>query len=92
MKKLVIEKIEGYNYFLRNNEDKYEINIEFHDLVTNPKEGDCLYINEKLLTEKVLCFGAIDSTYGRKIESSEDADLLILSIGDERLYLKRLYG
>ena len=92
MKKLIIEKVEDYKYFLTNGEDTYEVIIEFHDLLTSPQKGDYLYINEKLLVEKFLCFGAIDSTYGRKIESSEDEDLLILSIGDERLYLKRLYG
>ena len=54
MKKLIIEKVEDYKYFLTNGEDTYEAIIEFHDLLTSPQKGDNLYINEKLLVEKFL--------------------------------------
>ena len=58
------------------------------------KEGDFIFVNEKLLSEKntLLSFGSLDSKYGRKIDCFEDPDLLVLVTSKNKFYLKRLYG
>lgn len=94
MKKLIIKKIEDYNYTLIDDQQEYFLNLEFYDLKISPKENDYLYINEHLLKEKniPLCFGPINSHYGKEISSSEDEDILIIVINQEKIYLKRYYG
>lgn len=95
MIKLKIEKIDGYNYYLRDENDKsYKLNIEFYDLIERPMVNDEFYIHEKLLRKKstMLSFGPLSGTYGREIESPDDDDLLILIVNHEKKYLKRYYG
>lgn len=96
MKELKIEKIEGFVYYLKDKNDKeYKLNLEFYDLEVKPQVNDWILIYEELLEEEknsLLSFGALESSYGRKIESSKDKDLLILFTNNQRFYLKRLYG
>lgn len=94
MIKLIIEKIDGYNYLLKDEKDNaYNINIEFYDLVSKPNINDYIYMNENLVkNNSVLSFGPLDGIYGKNIESSEDEDLIILVISNEKIYLKRYYG
>lgn len=93
MKKLEIEKIDGYNYYLKDSDNcKYNINIEFYDVFDKINIGDVIYINERLLKEKILNFGLLDSIYGRTIKDSNDADIAILKISTKTIYLKRIYG
>lgn len=95
MHKLVIDKVIGYNYHLKDeNARVYDLNIEFYDLENPVKVGDSLYIYEELLKEKnmLLSFGPLNSEYGRKISSSSDKDIVVLISNDEELYLKRYYG
>ena len=41
MKKLEIEKIDGYNYYLKDSDNcKYKINIEFYDVLDKINIGD----------------------------------------------------
>ena len=50
MIKLRIEKIDGYNYNLRDEKNNYyKLNIEFYGLAKNPDINDELYIHEELL-------------------------------------------
>lgn len=93
MKKLKIEEIDNYNYSLKDSDNNYyNINIEFYDILDKIDIGDVLYMDEELLKEKVLNFGLLDSIYGRKINDSNDIDIVILEIKDKKIYLKRIYG
>ena len=94
LKKLQIEEIDKYNYNLIDNQNnKYKLNISFYGLEKEPKSGDYLLINEKLLKEyALLSFGPLDGIYGRQIKSSDDEDVVILLLGNDRIYLKRYYG
>ena len=96
MIKLIIENINGYNYTLKDNENNsYNINIEFYDIDELPKVGDIIYINNKLLNKinnSVISFGKLDGIYGRKIADENDEDVIGVSIQDKVIYLKRYYG
>ena len=95
MKKLEINKIDNYQYELKDINNKiYHFNIEFYNLEKNPKIGDYIYISEKLLQEEysLLSFDTLDSKYGRNIKNEEDEYLVILLIDNKKIYLKRVYG
>ena len=96
MIKLIIENIDGYNYILKDTNNKsYNINIEFYDIDVLPKVGDIIYINNKLLNKinnNVVSFGKLDGIYGRTITDENDEDIISLSIQDKIIYLKRYYG
>lgn len=96
MNKLIIENIDGYNYILKDTNNKsYNINIDFYDIDVLPKVGDIIYINNKLLNKinnNVVSFGKLDGIYGRKITDENDEDVIGLSIQDKIIYLKRYYG
>ncbi len=96
MIKLIIENIDGYNYILKDSNNKsYNINIEFYDVDVLPKVGDIIYINNKLLNKinnNVVSFGKLDGIYGRTITDENDEDIISLSIQDKIIYLKRYYG
>ena len=96
MIKLIIENIDGYNYILKDSNNKsYNINIEFYDIDVLPKVGDIIYINNKLLNKinnNVVSFGKLDGIYGRTITDENDEDVIGLSIQDKIIYLKRYYG
>ncbi len=96
MIKLIIENIDGYNYILKDSNNKsYNINIEFYDVDVLPKVGDIIYINNKLLNKinnNVVSFGKLDGIYGRTITDENDEDVIGLSIQDKIIYLKRYYG
>lgn len=93
MIKLAITKKEKYVYYLKSEDNKeYKINIEFHDLISEPAENDVICMDEELLNEPMLAFGATESSYGREIKSSSDKDLVILIMNNNPIYLKRLYG
>ena len=92
MKKLVIIKIDGEKYSLKDKDNNiYELYLEFHDIENKIKEGDIIFLNEYLLNEKMLlAFGSLNSTYGREIEN--DRDIIVIESNNERINLKRLYG
>lgn len=93
MKKLIIKKIDHYNYLLQDEKKKsYTINIEFYDINTIIDIDDILYMDEKLLKENMLNLGLFNNPCGRNIENSEDKDIVILQTKQNRFYLKRIYG
>ncbi len=93
MRKLIINKIDNYNYELQDKDDNiYNINIEFYDLNKKIHVGDVLYMDEELLKEKMLNFGSLDNECGKVITDSSDKDIVVLVINDEKNYLKRIYG
>lgn len=96
MIKLIIESIDGYNYILKDSNNKlYNINVEFYDIDVLPKVGDIIYINNKLLNKinnNVVSFGKLDGIYGRTITDENYEDVIGISIKDKIIYLKRYYG
>lgn len=80
------------------NGNKYEILLDFLDISTKLCEGDTIYINEQLLDDNYVgysdfyAFGHLDNGYGKENISLEDEDVIILLVGNEKIYLKRLYG
>ena len=68
MIKLRIEKIDGYNYNLRDEKNNYyKLNIEFYGLAKNPDINDELYIHEELLKyqKTMFSFGPLSGEYGK---------------------------
>ncbi len=95
MEKLMIVKKDNYEYVLKDTNNKeYQFNIEFYNVEKLPEVGDFLFMSEKLLQEKnaVLSLDCLESEYGRKIESADDDDIVVLMIKEEKIYLKRVYG
>lgn len=95
MKKLIIDNINNYDYYLKDEYEKlYKLNIEFYDLVDDIKIGDYIYMNEELFEEKntLYSFGPLTGECGRKITSSTDKDIIVLISNDKEIYLKRYYG
>ena len=99
MIKLKVEKINQYEYELKDeNEKKYNLNLEFYDINKGLEIGDTVYINEELLNRKYdgystsYTFGNLENKYGKEIENLNDIDVIkIVKKGDE-IYLKRIYG
>ena len=93
MKKVTIKDKEDYIYYLIDDDNEYKLKMEFYDLNILPKEGDNLYIDEKLLKEKILLsFGLINNTDGKDINLLKEDEIIILDNGQEKIYLKRYYG
>ncbi len=93
MKKVTIKDKEDYIYYLTDNNNEYELKIEFYDLNILPKKGDNFYLDEKLLREKILLsFGLINNNDGKDINLLKEDEILILDNGKEKIYLKRYYG
>ena len=99
MKKLIITKVDKNTYTLKDKENKlYNITFEFHDINILPKEGDTIYMSEKLLDENnqsysdFYALGNLDSTYGRKITKEDDEDIIVINTNNKDIPLKRLYG
>lgn len=91
MIKLLVKKIDGFNYHLSdvNSKDCYIINIEFYS--EKPVIGDYLYLNYPLVKENILNIGPLTSNYGKNI-SNDDDDVVKLEHDGKIIYLKRLYG
>lgn len=93
MKKVTIKDKEDYIYYLTDNNNEYELKIEFYDLNILPKKGDNFYLDEKLLREKILLsFGLINNNDGKDINLLKEDEIIILDNGKEKIYLKRYYG
>lgn len=95
MRKLIIDKREGYNYFLTDidNNDKYNLNIEFYDLDFEVDVNDYIYIDEINLNEKILSFGSLKNTYGEDVTEDDNRDEIIIVVHNDNLYyLKQFYG
>ena len=92
MIKLLVKKIDGFNYYLCdvNSKDSYIINIEFYS--DKPVVGDYLYLSYPLIKETVLNIGHLTSAYGKDISFDDDDDLVKLEHENKIIYLKRLYG
>mgnify|MGYP004514870865 FL=1 len=92
MIKLLINKIDGYNYYLSDviSNDSYIINIEFYGIL--PVINDYLYLNYPLTKEKILNIGPLTSECGNEVLSEDDDDFVKLEHDGKIIYLKRIYG
>ena len=92
MRELEIIRIYNYSYTLSDEREEYSLNLEFHDEIV-PVIGDSIIIHEELLDiPYLISLGALDNPFGRKIESHDDKDIVILLHQGDRSYLKRIYG
>ena len=99
MIKLKIVNIDGYKYNLEDeDEHNYIINLEFFDVEEKLKIGNYIYINRELLNSKYegystsYTFGSLENKYGKENISIDDIDVIKVILGNEEIYLKRLYG
>lgn len=88
MIKLIVDNIENYNYTLKDeNNNLYELNLEFYDLDKRIKIGDTIYLPKQLLNEKGLySFGVI-----KRIDNNLE-EYIKLIIDNKQYYLERYYG
>lgn len=93
MKKLMVTKLDKYNYSLSNTEKNYTLNIEFYG-ISNTEDIETIFMNHNLLNVNYpLSFGLLDDKSGKVIKSKDDEDLIIVVMKDGKKHcLKRLYG
>lgn len=94
MKKLLINKIDNYVYYLLDeNNVEYKLQLEFYDINNLPKVGDYLYVNEKLLNEQILLsFGLINNQDGKDANLLKEEEILVWVGNCDKIYFKRYYG
>lgn len=100
MVRLEISEISNFGeYTLYNREQnkQYRLVLEFHD-TPQPEIGDVIFLHEALLDPaspqytQPYSFGAMDSLDGREEENLEGDELIGLSLKDQNVVLKRIYG
>lgn len=96
---LKITSIENNNYTLISKSgQQYLYTLKFLKVEPKVKVGDYIVIKDQLLDPKYqefsssYIFGDLSSPCGRKITSNEDIDVIKLIQGNNKKYLKRLYG
>ena len=88
MKKVIIKKIENYNYTLVDSDNNVYIkNIEFYSNY-KPIVGDTVYFDDKILNENNLY--AFDEIYDQNNILVEDIIKIIHD--DKEYYFQRRYG
>jgi len=94
MIELRIIKVDKFNYFLvDNNNNSYNLKIQFYDIEKKPQVGDYIYINKNMLSSgNVFSFGSIVGEYGKNILDGNKEEIIIIKKGEELICLKRYYG
>ena len=88
MKKIIIEKIDNYDYTLVDKDGNYYIkNIEFYSKY-KPVIGDIIYLSDNILNEINLY--AFDEVY--KNNNVDIDDIIKVIHNDEEYYFQRRYG
>ena len=97
--RLKITKIENRKFTLLGSDKKeYSFYLTFYDIPVQPKVGDVLDFDERLLDPNYeeyspeYYFGDLASIYGRAIGTEHDADFIEVHIKRKKYYLKRFYG
>ena len=97
--KLRIIEINGYNYeVVDQTGQRYKLNLEFMDVLEQPKEDDYIIMEECLLNPEYekyshsYTFGPLDSKYGKENITQADPDQIVIIVDNEEVVLKRLYG
>ena len=86
MVKLYVEKIDNYDYYLRDDKsNRYILNIELYNTMEKIEISDIIYIDGSLLNINMpLSFELL-------VDNSNDIDFII-NKKDKILYFKRIYG
>ena len=99
MTKLKIVDKKNYEYNLEDeNNNKYNLVLDFFDIKDKPKIGDYIYMRKDLLNPKYdgystrYVFGNLENKYGKENISIDDIDVIKVVMDDLEIYLKRLYG
>ncbi len=94
MKKFVITLVNDYNYQLKDEKENIvNLNLEFVDLNQKPASNDSIFMSERLINKREsYAFGPLGGKHGKKIESLDDDDIIVLEINGEKIYLQRYYG
>lgn len=99
MVKLQIINKDNYIYNLKDEQDNnYNLNIEFLDIGENLKIGDYIYISAELLDPRYdgystsYTFGSLKNKYGKDNIKLTDIDVIKIKTNEKEIYLKRLYG
>ena len=99
MIKLKIVDKKNYEYNLEDdNNNKYNLVLDFFDIKDKPKIGDYIYMRKDLLNPKYdgystrYVFGNLENKYGKENISIDDIDVIKVVTDNLEIYLKRLYG
>lgn len=99
MTKLKIVDKKKYEYNLEDeNNNKYNLVLDFFDIKDKPKIGDYIYMRKDLLNPKYdgystsYVFGNLENKYGKENISIDDIDIIKVVMDDLEIYFKRLYG
>ncbi len=88
MKKLIVEKIDNYDYTLTDaNEKRYILNIEFYSKY-KPQINDILYVDDSIVEEINLY--AFDEIYDTS--NVEMKDIIKVVNDQNNYYFQRRYG
>ena len=97
MKELAVLNFDGYKYALGSSHKKLtEITILCKDLKL--EVGTKVYIHKELLDKNYseynthYYFGDTQEVYGRTVASLKDIDIIMIDIGKQKIFLKRLFG
>lgn len=90
MIKLYVEKIDNYNYYLKDDKNNnYLLNIELYNNIEKIEISDIIYIDGSLLNINIpLSFELLNNT-NTKVDKKE---IMIIKKNNKILYLKRIYG
>ena len=96
---LKIINIESNIFTLLNNSNEtYDLKLKFYGIDTEPKIGDFIKINDKLLDKtykeysKSYMFGPLNEPYGRDIKDENHPDIITLKLKGKTITLKRFFG
>ena len=87
---LYVEKIDNYNYYLKDDKNNnYLLNIELYNTIEKIEISDIIYIDGSLLNINIpLSFELLNNT-NTKVNKKE---IMIIKKNNKILYLKRIYG
>jgi len=92
MVEVIIDKIDNYNYYLKDkNGNIHIINIEFYGLEKEVNIGDKIYLKESLLKrieKQMVNFSIVE-----KMTDKNNEEFLMINYSDgTKKYLNRIYG
>lgn len=88
MKKLIIQKINGYNYIVIDEKGtNYRLNVEFYSKY-KPQVNDIIYVDDSIVKEvNLYTFDEVHDTKNIYIE-----DFIKVVSNDKEYYFQRRYG
>ena len=95
---IVDKKGNIYTLLFRKTGTLYKFFIKFFDYDQYVQKGATIAMHQSLIDPNhkgystEYYFGAIDEKYGKNITAKDDPDVVIVKVGNEKIYLKRFYG